>query len=981
MKIQAIRILSIGLVLFFFNIYASPAKPAAWWQPAPVSALKDSLFLSLDLTPYYNHALITDSTDSSDKAGAQTLPLSAQGLPVSSKPVLIDGKPFLFGAFKPGILDNIAVARGACPIPATATLQESACPVRVKVPKYYYTRLYAVCVAEASPNLSQVLTVRLARYGGVNGDFFSDAKTVAPRWNERSGPANAKPLPVETSTALAGNLWLVELPLEACAMQAYLSAKHFADANKYGQAVVEDASKDWLELELTKDLAVGYFAYGAAGPPSAVHVLAMTLERSPVEMTVISDSVGNVFYENERPSFHVVFNNITSQTQRTALAWRSRDFYGKETKRVKAILIAPGTQTASVTAPWQKYGKYDLNIKLAQGSQALLEYQTTFVMLPPDTRKAGEDSPFGLWSWGGGHLTVPNNIEADLMRKAGARWTLGAQGYPSKKEFGVGTGTDIAIGCFYGNPPLNEKPEEVEAKAVEAMQQKGTQPKYWEVYWEDSLSSRHDLSIPPALFGQPPIPLTSEEETRFQAYWNRALAYCKLVRAQMPQAKLSLGALIPFTEEFLRRGFPKEYLDAISLEARGVWCDPERPPQLVDLHALYYIALMKKTYGYEHCKTVMIESLEHGTAVGYLSERDQSNYYVRDHLLGLAYGVDLFSCNAMVTDVADDYYYSIYGSVGLLTRAPEVSPKESFASYATLTRALDQAKYLGYLAAGSMSAYALKFQTPDGRFVYPVWVTMGERELSFAAPRGATAAVMDGMGNTRTLRADRAKLTIKATEAPQYLLTCLPLEAPQLGPPKYTEAPPKQAKLADALSNAKLWSVQSRQDCARTAQFVIAATRDQEHGMALSITPMCQPGNQLEPVYGWLERVKPLVLPIKKPAKIGLWVKGRADWGFVSFQLVDAKGELWSGGDGSYGHGLIRYEGWRWLEFDLPGDYRRPTRQQGHCMWSSEGGDGVVDFPLALKRINLEMRDAVVYVTDLTPLKETGICIKDLMVY
>ena len=43
------------------------------------------------------------------------------------------------------------------------------------------------------------------------------------------------------------------------------------------------------------------------------------------------------------------------------------------------------------------------------------------------------------------------------------------------------------------------------------------------------------------------------------------------------------------------------------------------------------------------------------------------------------------------------------------------------------------------------------------------------------------------------------------------------------------------------------------------------------------------------------------------------------------------------------------------------------------------GGDGYVDYPLALTKVILELRDRVVYVTDLVPVKDETVRLSELM--
>ncbi|MCX6624616.1 MAG: hypothetical protein NTY38_26855, partial [Acidobacteria bacterium] len=557
---------------------------------------------------------------------------------------------------------------------------------------------------------------------------------------------------------------------------------------------------------------------------------------------------------------------------------------------------------------------------------------------------------------------------------------------PSKQKYGIGTGTDSVIGVFYTSSQVPGNPAEAAKEMVETMKTRGSNPLYWQIYWEDAISDRHHKRFPPSLIDRPPLELDATEKARFQAYWDRAEAYAREARSQAPKEKLALGAFANFTEEFLRRGFPKKYLDAISLEATGMRLQPERQPSVDGVHGLYFIQEWKKKYGYADLDTIMVESLFHGTAPGYLSERDQANYYVRDFLLGLAYGVKLFGMSAMVADVSNDYYRSNWGNVGLCHRAPEPSPKESYVAYSTMTSVLDQARYAGYVETGTPSVYALHFTAPDGGNIYPLWTTRGRRPVTVEFTGGASAEVIDAMYNRQPLQGTRILLG----ESPVYLRTAAILKAVRAGQAEFQEAPPKNAASLDALRSLDGWRPKLAREAMledgnpryprRPGEFRFAAVTDSARGAAVEVTAKATGGSTLLPMYGVLERSQPI--PIAgQPSRLGLWVNGNSGWGRITFDLIDAKGERWTGVGGSedsYGHGFINFDGWRWVEVDLPGHFRADYPWAAYGNWTPSGGDGLIDYPLAVKAIIVELRDQVVYVNDLVPVPGNSIRLRDL---
>ena len=861
--------------------------------------------------------------------------------------------------------------------------------ILLRVPKRYYRRAFLLAASNPDGG-SPSMTIRLARYRGDGGCYFADSVVEVPTWDAQPRKGMPESLPAHFVTSKGrrpGRLWLIEAPLDPGAFQDVLAADLLSAHGNSSETLKLDSAVRWMEIELTRRLEPDLQAMLPLGPPSGVEVYAVTLDESPLRLAVTSSTPGNIFEVSETPAFDVWLENVTGQAQPARLDVRTRNHYGEESMRRVTLRVPPGgTERQRVELPQKQFGKFDVTFEASDSAGArLARRQTTFAILPPDTRQAERDSPFGLWSWGGGHLSPSNEIEARLMRKAGARHTLGV-GYPSKRQFGINTGTDIVTGIFYSNQAIPAQSADTAREMVESMKKRGTDPVYWQMYWEDMISDRHHRRFPPALIERPPLELSAAEEARFQAYWTRAVSYARLARQQLPGEKLALGAWMNFTEEFLRRRFPKELLDAITLEVGGYRAQPERQPDPDDLNGLFLIRQLKQLYGYGDLETVMVESLFHGTAPGYLSEKDQANYYVRDFLLGLANGVKLFAMSAMIADVANDYYRSSWGSVGLCNRAPEINPKESYVAYATMTSVLDRARFTGFLDTGSTGVYALHFQAKDGANIYALWTVRGERDLKleFAAP--AATALIDAMHNERPLTG--SSLTV--SESPVYLRTTSTLRRVQLGEPRHATKPPAGAVLLDPLRELKPWRPRNETSDLlengnpryprRAGDFHFSEARDLARGPVVEVTSRPVNGPPLLPMYGVLERNEPIPIP-GQPRKLGLWVDGNSGWGRISFELRDNKGERWTfagGGEDIYGRSFINFDGWRWMEIDLCGHHRPDYPRPSHGNWTSEGGDGLVDYPLTLTKIIVELRDHVVYVNQLAPVNRPAVRLSNL---
>ncbi|MBI2191873.1 MAG: hypothetical protein HYU36_07810 [Planctomycetes bacterium] len=65
------------------------------------------------------------------------------------------------------------------------------------------------------------------------------------------------------------------------------------------------------------------------------------------------------------------------------------------------------------------------------------------------------------------------------------------------------------------------------------------------------------------------------------------------------------------------------------------------------------------------------------------------------------------------------------------------------------------------------------------------------------------------------------------------------------------------------------------------------------------------------------------------------------------------------------------FDGWRYLRFELPGHTGTDHyRRHGTSWWRSDGGDGIVDLPLAIERLIVEQRSHVLYVNDVQPVAD-----------
>ena len=140
------------------------------------------------------------------------------------------------------------------------------------------------------------------------------------------------------------------------------------------------------------------------------------------------------------------------------------------------------------------------------------------------------------------------------------------------------------------------------------------------------------------------------------------------------------------------------------------------------------------------------------------------------------------------------------------------------------------------------------------------------------------------------------------------------------------------------------------------------------------------------PRYVILAPREPIPIP-GEPRSIGTWVKGNSCWGRVMWEIEDAKGERFlsvSAGEGGWMVGdwrtrtFINFDGWNYLHMRLLTWYSSGFYGPERRNWRNVGGDGRVDFPVRLTRIVLELRDRVVHLTDMVPVPDRSIRLRDL---
>ena len=865
----------------------------------------------------------------------------------------------------------------------------------LRVPKADYVAAHLLAVADDDPSLTSKVTLRMGQYGHSRHVFSQvlrrDFVAEVPR-QAAAKEVDAKRR-VETR---AGPLYHVRVPLT--------------------KAFAQDIETDSIEIELTKELQLARhrpdpnrFRIRPLGPPSGVRIAALTLERCPLQMRVTSDEPGHAFVEPTKPTFVVELQNITPAPQSYALTAKATPWRGKAIHAHRAGTVAPD-QSAQITIPLAppRRGYHDLVVTLGDGKgRTLLERHTSFAQLPPDTRQYRSRSPFGTWTWGGGHYTCkdPDRI-CRLLAKLGCRY--GARGTPEDRA---------RHGLVYGFEPKLDP----ELKRYETRLSKHPDlPKRALIFHETSISGPHVTRVPDLFHDRPPYKLDEKEKARYQQMLEEAVGGGEAVRAKYPDVHVKFGnGPLPTKEEFYRRGLPAHLFDSGGNEPGSFGRLPEsQPPDWVSHNASIWMdRQLLDAYGYKdkpvrQCYEVCYPSDNPGN----LSSATQADYFVRHALHSLAWEMPFIHIG-MISDVGNSYYFSNWGSSGFCRAMPELNVKPAYAAIATLTGVLDGAKFVRVLPMGSPSLYGIEFERPDGKRVLAVWTVRGRRPVTLAV-QGKPWTLIDGQANETNLE-PRPSLVVTATPTPVYVVGKGRFVSATPGEPAYDDAPRGKAAVLTSLANMAEWTVEpSRNAELETYNFMCPRRKGdfafEVKGKALCVTPRpIKSGKDAMPMYAVLAHRKGIACP-GKPTEIGLWIDGNSGWGRIIFELTDESGQRWisigAEADGEpnrwvldwlpenilrqvgrpaqcdwntddvYGLSRINFDGWRYVGFPLPGNYPHeyhpwPANSQWRC-----SSDGVVHYPLALRKLIVELPKKVLHVRTWAPVARPSIQLRDLVV-
>ena len=786
-----------------------------------------------------------------------------------------------------------------------------------------------------------------------------------------------------------------------------------------------------MDVEITKEIRLARrspdpnrFRWRPLGLPSGVEVAGLTFERSPLQMTFTSAATGSLFASASPPAFTLTLENIVAQEQAYEM-----DFLvnGKSTLTIMGKVPAGEKISRKIELPALNPGYYDLEVSLRRTGEdsPLISQQTSFGVLPPDRREHRASAPWGTWDFSGMHFS-PNDeqLVGEVMHKLGLRYGMFNSSPETREKFGVIKGDLYRVRAREENQ--KENPEDIPKKYEELKKKHPDLMPEMYIFHEDSISGSHVTRIPDLFHDRPSYKLNEEEQTRFDAMWRIAEESAKAMRKAHPGVKIHLGnGPVPLREEFYRNKFPSELFDTGGNENASFARIPEsQPPDPVANNSgLWMDRQLLDHYGYGDKDVYQAhETIYPGSNPGNLSYQTQADYLVRNVLHSMAWKMPRIR-PGIIADVGNSYYHSNWGSSGLMHRRPRITPKPAAMAMAGLSLMLDGAKYEGFEETGSESVYVLRFRRPDGSTVLPFWTVRGQRDLAITVQGTGHPVLADPFGHETTLPLEDGTVRLTASSSPQYLQlpAGLSLSAVQTGLPSHSGSEPSGKRVdLTPLDSLEGWNILSERDSVlefynpmsprRKGDFLFRAAGP---GRGIEVTPRpIKHGKETMPMYGGLESRGGIPLP-GQPSEIGLWVEGNSGWGRILFELVDASGQRWTSigakakanavwmadwlgeelagkyepgeisdwnTDDGWGLSRINFDGWRYVGFPLPGQYPgEKYHWAANSQWRSDG-DGIVHYPLTLKKILIELPEKVLYLTRYAPPKNPRIAIRDLVV-
>ena len=831
---------------------------------------------------------------------------------------------------------------------------------------------------------SQVLTARITRWGVAGrGDAIADTTIKFPL-NDKEVP-DKRLAKVGSITYQDGGkkitvpLYLVEFELETGDILDLVTG----DWGKKDPNAPLRSIGPYLDFEFWGPMGgLNNFSDSrkiAGGPPSAVHVFGMTLEKSPIDFELLQSQPGNIFYNDEKPETTVVLTSNAKSSGK--LNCRIYDVDGKTIKSLETPVqfqAAGEMQKINVPLDQPDVGWYGLDFTLSdEAGKSILFHQASFALLGKDTREAEYDSPYFGWWFAGAHYTVSDvNVIGPLYKKMGTRRLSFANPDLSEEILAPWKISAAHIGWMGRDIDLKE-PEASKKKIMENI--RGLVKKYPHCNYIHIFHESGPGGVAPEVYG---------DFTTRDGFVKQATFIAEIIRENFPQLKTIVGNSATSSELIailLRNGFDPKYIDYMGIETPAQTGLPEKLDGVGDQSAWICLETSKR-FGLN----LKIASSGEYTC---RNERNFGPLQVaqivsRDTLISHAYEFPMIQ-SGNIEPAGNAYWQTLWGQGGYCMRNPLLYPQQRYVAMSTLTRVLDKVKLRRKVPTGVLSVYALEFDRNRKAkdIAYAIWTPRVQVELTMEFPPDAKVEIIEMFGKSRKGELKDGKLLLTVGPSPLYLISSVPVKTAEVTK-QITEDITKTLRgpliVANKMDNADEWEIYRDYGIENpkgsfpmqiNGKFEMRTVKDEEKGNSIELE--LKPNNKLLNVineYTAIRIKNPKPSP-GKPHTVGLWVKGNSGWGLVIFEFMDAEGEIFKSYYGYHdwsAHLSINFDGWHFIGFPVTTyfeglDSRSAIRNAGFL--SRSGGNGKVDYPITLTGIYVSQSRNALDPTEMKPVK------------
>ncbi|MCX7704664.1 MAG: hypothetical protein N2115_00185 [bacterium] len=878
------------------------------------------------------------------------------------------------------------------------------------VPLNQYIRAYILCAVEDTREKEPVLTARLTRYiVGGRGDAIADTtiwmtgekgnikKVGTIKYIDDKGNEKTTSLFLAEVFLKVGEIQDLIYDMGGNYFRGVLPQPYYLDFEILGKTGLLTAQWDFTHKPSTDTV-------------SSVHIFGITLEESPVMMKVMPSQVGNIYQKNERAEMLV--HLLPKKTGKYILGYEISDIEDKPVSQWKQEIICENEKSETMVIPLKvkENGWYAFRIGILDSNNRLLiDHPSSFAILPEDTRRYGYESPFGTWWFGNAHFGTANpEIIGPLFLKAGLRHSCFApawHGSLSEKEMAPWKVTAFQVRWWSGWKPDDNQDvlyKNYETRVSEFL-------KSWPnckqaLIFHESYGGN---TIPPELYNATPQPADEKKNKEIENLMKIASVATRVLREKFPDIKIVFGncnSVSDLAAEFFRRGYPVKNIDYLGIEAAAQTWMPEKPIEW-GTQAAWFVRETARKFGYEIPVTSCYEWIYRQDRI--LGKKTQAEWYTRDALIALAYRFPTISL-ALLYDVGNCYYNTLWGASGLMKRYPLLYPKPSYVAISTLTRILDSAEFVRRVPTGSLTLYAPEFKK-GSQYIYAIWTARGSCDAVVSFGKDERVLIEDMYGRSKTVFLRQGDLKFDAGTSVKYIVSESPVKEIVAGKRQFEENKGfVKPTVVNSMESISEWELIKEKDNRLEApkkghtplrtlgNYTIKEVVDAEMGRCLELE-LIPEGNVPEIMneYALLKLKKPVNV-VGKPTTIGVWVKGNSSWARVMWEIEDAEGKtLLSCGTDGWGCDIldwpgtisINFDGWCFLQFpitkDSPLQFDRtvPGGVSGQWKMTGKTGNKQIVYPIKIKGIAVEMTRKTLDITEFVPVKNLSIRLKNLSVY